>query len=182
MFGICKAGFVYENTSDKFAGNASAWWQYHQPIYDEVRRVLRPNGTIAWAMACKFRDHFLTWFGGNRIWSLTRYHHIGLNPFGHIWMCQTREQKPIRFPDRDGLVICDTPKKERDGHPCPKALAEMEFLVEELTSPGAIVLDTFAGIGTTLVAAKQLGRQYIGMELSPKYCSLAKQRLQNKGG
>ena len=42
-----------------------------------------------------------------------------------------------------------------------------------------IVLDPFAGSGTTGVVARQLGRQFIGIELNPNYCSLALRRIRN---
>jgi len=42
-----------------------------------------------------------------------------------------------------------------------------------------IVLDPFMGSGTTALAAKRLGRNYIGIELSPDYCEQAKERIKN---
>ena len=44
-------------------------------------------------------------------------------------------------------------------------------------TPGELILDPFAGSGTTLVAAKQLGRQYIGVDINPDYCKIAVDRL-----
>ena len=47
---------------------------------------------------------------------------------------------------------------------------------------GDAVLDPFAGSGTTLVAAKEMGRTYVGYEIEPKYCEIAKERLENIQG
>jgi DNA modification methylase len=58
-------------------------------------------------------------------------------------------------------------------HPCPKPIEEMRFMVEHLSSPGEVVLDPFTGSGTTLVAAKELGRHYLGCDL----CRVAKMKL-----
>lgn len=63
------------------------------------------------------------------------------------------------------------------GHPCPKPVKLASFIATQLSSFDSIILDPFAGSGTTLVAAKQLGRKYIGIEINPDYCKIAEQRL-----
>lgn len=66
---------------------------------------------------------------------------------------------------------------DRPDHPCPKPLPLMRELVELFTDPGETILDPFAGSGTTLVAAKQLGRKAIGIELNEEWCQVAVDRL-----
>lgn len=51
------------------------------------------------------------------------------------------------------------------------------FFIKLMSEPGDTVLDPFAGSGTTLLAAKELKRNYIGIELSPPYVTLAQERL-----
>lgn len=60
-------------------------------------------------------------------------------------------------------------------HPCPKPLEAMRWFLERL--PGATVLDPFMGSGTTLRAAKDLGRKAIGVEVCEEYCAIAVDRL-----
>lgn len=60
-------------------------------------------------------------------------------------------------------------------HPAPFPIAFAERCISATTSQ--IVLDPFMGSGTVAVAAKRLGRDFIGIEISPEYCSLAEQRL-----
>jgi len=62
-------------------------------------------------------------------------------------------------------------------HPTQKPVALMKYLIKTYTSKGETVLDFTCGSGTTLVAAKQLGRRYIGIEIEPKYVKIAMQRL-----
>jgi DNA modification methylase len=61
-------------------------------------------------------------------------------------------------------------------HPCPKPLRWMSWLVEFATLEGETVLDPFAGSGTSLRAAKDLGRRAIGIEIEERYCEIAARR------
>jgi DNA modification methylase len=67
---------------------------------------------------------------------------------------------------------------EKNGHPCPKPIGLWKALVKR-GSPreSDIVLDPFMGSGTTLRAAKDLGRRAIGIEIEEKYCEIAAKRL-----
>jgi site-specific DNA-methyltransferase (adenine-specific) len=67
---------------------------------------------------------------------------------------------------------------ESNGHPCPKPMAWIRWaIVKGSCVETDTVLDPFAGSGTTLVAAKQLGRKAVGIEIEEKYCQIAAQRL-----
>jgi site-specific DNA-methyltransferase (adenine-specific) len=64
-----------------------------------------------------------------------------------------------------------------DGHPCPYPVALPTRCISAVTDPGDLVVDPFMGSGTTLRAAKDLGRRAIGIEISEAYCELAVTRL-----
>jgi DNA modification methylase len=64
------------------------------------------------------------------------------------------------------------------GHPSPKPECLMLWLVSQLSKQQDLILDPFLGSGTTCVAAKQLGRKSIGIEISEDYCTIAAKRLQ----
>lgn len=66
---------------------------------------------------------------------------------------------------------------ERVDHPCPKPVSLMLELVELFTDPDELILDPFAGSGTTGVAALRLGRRAILIEKDPKYAALATERM-----
>jgi DNA modification methylase len=62
-------------------------------------------------------------------------------------------------------------------HPTEKPVSSLQPLIESFTRPGGIVLDPFAGSGSTCVAALQAGRRYIGIELLEQYHRAGVQRL-----
>ncbi len=66
-------------------------------------------------------------------------------------------------------------------HRTVKPLALMRYLLTLLSTPsGGTILDPFAGSGSTLVAAKSLGRRAIGVELKKHYCDIAVRRLEDQ--
>ena len=70
----------------------------------------------------------------------------------------------------------------RIGHPAPFPLELAKRVISLYSYAGDTVLDPFAGSGTTLVAAKEMGRTYVGYEVEPKYCEIARERLENIQG
>jgi DNA modification methylase len=177
MYGTSKH-FRYDWGIDPAQGNPVKHWAYHQPIYEECLRVLRPGGVLAWCQGWQFIKHFDQWFGDYRTWPLSVNFRC-LNYCTSVWVVQTREQKAVEHPN-NVLVKVDDIKAYRHLkalHPCPKSVEECAFLVKAVTQPGQIVLDCFAGLGSTLVAAEMLGRRWIGCDLSRLYCQTAMRRL-----
>lgn len=76
-----------------------------------------------------------------------------------------------------GRIMCHDSTGKQANHPCPRKLAHVRFLVRWWSLPGGCVLDPFMGSGTTLLAAKALGRRAIGIERTERYCEEATQRL-----
>jgi site-specific DNA-methyltransferase (adenine-specific) len=64
------------------------------------------------------------------------------------------------------------------GHPTPKPIPLMGNLIEKC--PDGVIADPFAGSGATLIAARNLGRKTIGVELEEKYCEIIASRLANQ--
>lgn len=62
-------------------------------------------------------------------------------------------------------------------HPTEKPVSALRALIASFTEPGDVVLDPFAGSGSTCVAAREIGRRYIGIELDANYYAAAKSRL-----
>ena len=62
-------------------------------------------------------------------------------------------------------------------HPAIRNLTHVKFLVDKFSLPGDLILDPFAGSGTTALACKDLKRNFIAIEINPDYCKIAEKRL-----
>ncbi len=66
---------------------------------------------------------------------------------------------------------------EKAGHPSQKPLALIERIILSSSAPGEMVIDPFSGSGTTAIAARKHGRNWLGIELSKEYCALSRKRI-----
>lgn len=143
------------------------------PVFDEIFRV--------------GKDQMI--FGANYF-----TYSIPPSPCWIVWDKDT-EKSALNFADAE-LIYCskktavrifkhrwwgfnqeDMANKDYRVHPTQKPLVLMKRLIATFTKEGDTILDPFAGSGTTLVAAKQMNRQYLGIEINPDYCKIAEQRL-----
>jgi len=91
------------------------------------------------------------------------------------WMC---ENDGFRFPTtilEFNAVRGGHP--EHKGHPTQKPEGLIRWLIKGGSNKGDVILDPYLGSGTTAICCKQLGRKYIGYELSPKYFKIATDRM-----
>jgi len=77
------------------------------------------------------------------------------------------------------IIKCKAEKSDRGLHPAQKPISLMKYLIELTTIKGQTVLDPFCGCGSTLKAAQDLGREYIGIEINPDYFNIICERLNN---
>ncbi len=98
-----------------------------------------------------------------------------------VWA--SRSEKP-RFNKlfgsggRDFLIVNSVHGNPfRPYHPCPKPMPVMRWLVSLFVPDGGLLIDPCCGTGTSLRAAKDLGRRAIGIEIEERYCEIAAKRL-----
>jgi site-specific DNA-methyltransferase (adenine-specific) len=115
---------------------------------------------------------------------MTTYADRRANPVGKLpddtWVLRPQESDTHFQPQSDTWFVsrvCGT-FKERVDHPCQMPEAVLDRIIRVATNPGDVVLDPFAGSGTTLAVAKKLGRRYLGVELSEQYADGVRKRLQ----
>jgi site-specific DNA-methyltransferase (adenine-specific) len=97
------------------------------------------------------------------------------------------EKLPIKLKDdrtdaAKGSMVEKGLQPSRNNHPTVKPIKLMSYLIIMGSREGDFVLDPFCGAGTTLLAARLLGRKFIGIELEEKYYEIAFERLQNVSG
>jgi site-specific DNA-methyltransferase (adenine-specific) len=165
-----------------FAGDKDAAWL--KPAFAEMYRVLKADG---------YAFSFYGWPHADRF--MEAFRAAGFRPVGHFIF-------PKRYTSSVGHVRCqhecgyllakgnpNKPRKplgdiidwnENTGnrlHPTEKPVSVLLPLIETYSAPGATVLDPFTGSGSTLAAAKMLGRRWLGIEIDRRYHGIATQRM-----
>lgn len=154
------------------------------PAFAQLFRVLRDDA---------FCISFYGWNRVDRFFAAWRA--AGFRPVGHIVFAKPYQSK-ARFlgyqhesayllakgqPATPAVPLPDVLPWKYSGnrhHPTQKPVDCLTPLIETFSKPRDIVLDPFAGSGSTCVAAHQVGRRFYGIEMDPKYHAAATQRLQ----
>ena len=74
--------------------------------------------------------------------------------------------------------VCGTFKERVDGVPTQLPRELVERIIGVSSNPGDVILDPFAGSGTTLAVAQRMGREAVGIELNPDYAKIAERRVE----
>lgn len=160
---------------------------------DDPARVL--NAFTDLYRALKPGSVCISFYGWGLVDSFFRaWRWAGFRPIGHIvWVKDyASRERFLRYRHEQAFVLAkghpQVPARPLDDvqpwvfsgnvdHPTQKDVRILRPLVEAFTPPGQLVLDPFAGSGSTLLAAAMSGRRYLGIELEQRYCDLARNRL-----
>jgi len=155
-----------------------------KPAYAEMYRVLGRNSFCVSFYGWKHADHFID-----------AYRAAGFHIIGHLTFPK-RYTSSVRYlraqhecayllakgsPREPEYAIGDVIDWTYSGnklHPTQKPVSALMPLIDTFCAPQGLVLDPFTGSGSTLLAAKTLGRSYLGIELDPAYHAIASERLQ----
>jgi predicted RNA methylase len=182
-FGV---GFRYATHDDDPAGYADFVW----PAVELAESRCKPGSPVFVWQAAKHARHFAAWFP--RPWRLF----VAAKNFaqvlpGPMWpsyepvlVWWTPGAEPYADGCRRDFCLADTTpggRKRRGevvrGHPCPRPIEHLEYVVSRWVRPGGLVLDPFAGSGTTAVACLRTGRRFVGCEVCPEYWAVARDRI-----
>ena len=160
--------------------NGSDWLT---PAFQEIYRVLRWN---------RFCISFYGWHKADKF--LAAWREVGFRVIGHLTFIKhyASTERFLRYqhenayllakgsPQKPARTIPDVLEWKYTGnnlHPTQKPVSVLTPLVESFSNPGDVVLDPFCGSGSTLLAARNVNRRFLGIELSKQYFDLAEQRL-----
>ena len=143
-------------------------WSHHMPLrtHENIYVFYKHLPTYHPQMRTGFKPYF------NKAKKNTRSTNYSL-PNGSY---KQHKSSGDRFPID---VIAFSNGNNKTVHPTQKPVPLLQYLIKTYTDEGMTVLDNCMGSGSTGVAAKQLKRNFIGMELDKEYFEIAKQRIEN---
>ena len=180
-----------------YAGPNAIWNPQFQPLdaetieknYRQVDDRGRFTTSPLQARTLSGGGYEFTWRGIKDVWKFPEHRLNELENEGRIyWPPRGRiPRRKVYLDENRGRPLADVMTdigiasgKERTGYPTQKPLALLERLISASSNPDGVVLDPFCGCATALVAAERLGRQWAGIDLSPKAVDLVRARLQNE--
>ena len=158
-------------------------------VYEDTYENYLEQVVPAIARGIVIGKRLITFCAGTMMWDLPRPNAVGgvylpaacgrnCWGFASLSHCLFYGKAPDLEQGSKHIAIRSTAISEKNGHPCPKPLEWMIWLIKLGSRPQELILDPFCGSGATCVAAKMLGRRYIGIDISEKYCQIARQRLE----
>jgi len=192
------AGFARDVNADGYADDLDeAEYQAQQlAVVEMIALRLRPGGSLFYNHKCRWRDgellHPVLWmrpeslrFRQELVWDRGCSMTFNARMFATceervLWFVKPGERHEWNQPAGSALLsVWSIPPEEgsRKPHPVPFPLELPMRALAATTRPGSTVLDPFMGSGTTLRAAKDLGRRAIGIEIEERYCEIAAKRM-----
>ena len=183
------AGLIngYSHYSDNMPHKEYVKWQ--KECLKEMLRLIPENGAIFYnhkwrvqAGLLQDRHDIVSDFPVRQIIIWKRKGGINFNPgyflptYEVIYLIAKPQFKLAQKANAHG-DIWEFGQENKNKHPAPFPVALIERIISSTNAE--LILDPFMGSGTTAIAAKKLGRNFIGIDISPEYCEMALQRLKN---
>ena len=174
-------------TAARPGGDTSYEWRVKRPVDGDWEAD--PSGE--WMQPCNGWEYRGVPPYNGRYWAYSQEKMRGFAEQGRLIYAKSGMPNYKRYlEEMPGVPLQDmwmdvTPtlsRKERIGYPTQKPLALLDRIIQASSNPGDVVLDPFCGCATACVAAENLERQWVGIDLSPKAGELINLRLQRTMG
>ena len=172
--GIDYGGYDDNKTSDAYMQWCVKWFRECKRISRNSIVVTPGMVSVPMWLADIERTHFII--------AWTKQNNCSRNYIGKTSGFQTWEPvlvfgKSKKTILRDSVEIPISKQRGIGAHPCPKPLRLLEWLLPQFADNEDVVLDPFCGSGTTGVACVKTGRNFVGIEINPQYCEIARNRI-----
>lgn len=118
------------------------------------------------------------WLVWDKLDGLTSKREVGFNDQADVEMAWTNKSAPARlFSHRWMGMLKASERGAKRQHPTQKPVALMRWVLQAVTEADDLICDPYAGSGATLLAARELGRRCIGIEIEERYCDVIARRL-----
>jgi site-specific DNA-methyltransferase (adenine-specific) len=168
-------------THDNMATHGFLWLMRLFSV--DVLRVCRNNGTahlfIDWRMYPNLYGVMESagWRAKNLVVWDKQHFGMGGNYRNQHELILYAEKGTAEFRTKSLGNVLTVARSGSEFHPTEKPVELIETLIGAVADTAEMVFDPFTGSGTTLVAAAKLGRHFLGFEISPEYCAIARKRI-----
>lgn len=154
-----------QKTLPKLKDNAHAYifgnWRYVPEVKEVISKYLNIKMMLIW-------DREVIGMGDLDSWG---------DSYDVIYFCTHKEKRYLSEPRERNVIRVQRVNPDKLQHPTEKPIEILEKLIEKSTVEGELVFDPFMGSGSTCIAAKNLNRNYVGIEMDSEYYETAQRRI-----
>ncbi len=176
------------------ASEPEAYWEWLRPRYEKALSLVKPGGFVAVWQSQPYMRYFWDWFGSQiHVYCAAKNFvqlrkkipiNFGYDPVVMFYKAGAEPLRPIPAKRNLDFFVANTaamvsnPNRIERRHPYPRPIDQVEQIIANFVVEGGLVLDPFAGSGTTLVACRRHKRSAMGIDSEPEYVALMEERME----
>lgn len=177
--GVTQGGYMVNKISGGVARNRNdyhlALWSFDKPAPEYFKELMRVSkNQIIWG-----GNYFASMLPDSQcwlVWDKEKPDGVHYADVELAWTSYDRAARIFHFT-WNGMLQGDMKNKEHKIHPTQKPVALYKWILERFSEQGDKILDTHVGSASSLIACREMNRQYVGFEIDETYYKMAKERL-----